>query len=117
MAINVPPTQIKPAEGTATDDNRFAPRRKSKIPALLYMEGVVQGVQCNIIDVSTTGARVELKKGWDDAFKHYAMTASRVRLTERVEKVAYDCKIIRREPTELGLRFLAPPILPAPPKR
>lgn len=96
-------------------EQRFAPRRRKQIPALLYIESVVNAVSCQIVDISTTGARVVMKSGWDSAFKHYSMTAGRVRLVERVEKVAYDCMIIRRGDTELGLKFLAAPILPAVP--
>ena len=106
-------TQAKPK--SESDDHRFAPRRKMKIPAFLYIDGVMTAVPCSIIDISTTGAKLELKAGWDNAFRFISDHATRVRLVERIEKVSYDCSIVRRAATELGLKFLAAPVLAPPP--
>lgn len=106
-------TQSKPkSEG---GDGRFAPRRKMKIPALLYIDGVMTAVPCFIIDISTTGAKLEMKSGWDNAFRFISDHATRVRLVERIEKVSYNCSIVRRAETELGLKFLSAPVLAPPP--
>lgn len=97
-------------------EQRFAPRRGMRIPALFYIDGISGGVACSILDVSTTGARIEVKEGWDASIR-FSETA-RLRLVERVEKVSYDCRIVRRGPGSLGLKFLSAPVLAAPvPKR
>ena len=46
--------------GTA-GENRFAPRRSSAIPAQIYFDGTVTSVPCLIKDMSTTGAKLELR--------------------------------------------------------
>ncbi len=61
---------------TATRENRFAPRRKRQLPAAIYFDGVPAGVRCMIIDVSTTGARIKLQKGWDVMLRNTGATPS-----------------------------------------
>jgi PilZ domain len=94
--------------GTA-GENRFAPRRASQIPAQIYFDGTVQSVPCLIKDMSTTGAKLELRTGWDNPFRSDASQMERIRLVVRMDRVMYDCKIVRRSETELGVKFLAAP--------
>lgn len=97
------------AHGTPSGENRFAPRRSSQIPAHIYFDGTVTTVPCLIRDMSTTGARLELRDGWDNPFKSDASQMERIKLVIRMDRVMYDCKIMRRGETELGVRFLAAP--------
>ena len=90
-------------------DNRFAPRRSSQIPAMIYFEGTTTSMPCMIRDMSTTGAKLELKDGWDNPFKSSASEMDRIRLVVRMDRVMYDCKIMRRSETELGVKFVAAP--------
>lgn len=90
-------------------DNRFAPRRNSQIPAQIYFDGTVTSVPCLIKDMSTTGAKLELRSGWDNPFKSDASQMERIRLVIRMDRVMYDCKIMRRSETELGVKFVAAP--------
>ncbi|NOT70262.1 MAG: PilZ domain-containing protein [Hyphomicrobium sp.] len=93
----------------ANGENRFAPRRPSAIPAQIYFDGTVTSVPCLIKDMSTTGAKLELRTGWDNPFKSDASQMERIRLVIRMDRVMYDCKIVRRSETELGVKFTAAP--------
>lgn len=90
-------------------ENRFAPRRSSQIPAQIYFDGTTVSVPCLIKDMSTTGAKLELRSGWDNPFRSDASEMERIRLVIRADRVMYDCKIIRRDETELGVKFTAAP--------
>ena len=102
------PAHAYVAHGTS-GENRFAPRRASQIPAQIYFDGTVTTVPCLIRDMSTTGARLELREGWSNPFASDASEMSRIKLVIRMDRVMYDCKIMRRGETELGVKFLGAP--------
>lgn len=102
----------KPAQSAIAakaGENRFAPRRNSSIPAQIYFDGTATSVPCMIRDMSTTGAKLQLREGWDNPFKSDVSEMERIKLVVRMDRVMYDCKIIRRSETELGVKFLAAP--------
>jgi PilZ domain len=99
------PDAVKATAG----ENRFAPRRGSTIPAQIYFDGTVTSVPCMIKDMSTTGAKLLLREGWDNPFKSDVSEMERIKLVIRMDRVMYDCKIMRRTETELGVKFLAAP--------
>jgi hypothetical protein len=105
LAKSSTPHAVKATAG----EGRFAPRRNSQIPAQIYFDGTVTSVPCLIKDMSTTGAKLELKNGWDNPFRSSASDMDRIRLVVRMDRVMYDCKIIRRGDTELGVKFIAAP--------
>jgi hypothetical protein len=98
-----------PAIAMRADENRFAPRRSSQLPAFIYLEGAVASVPCLIRDMSTTGARLQLTEGWDNPFKSSISQLEHIKLVIRMDRVMYECRIIRRSDTELGVKFVAPP--------
>jgi hypothetical protein len=104
---------VKPASAYAImrsdGDKRFAPRRNSQTPAQIYFDGTAQSVPCLIRDMSTTGAKLELKEGWDNPFKSEASQMERIKLVVRMDRVMYECRIIRRGETELGVKFISAP--------
>ncbi len=97
------------AAASAAGENRFAPRRKGQTAALIYLEGAVESVPCLITDMSTTGAKLQLRNGWDNPFKSNVSHMDRIKLVVRLDKVMYDCKIVRRGETELGVKFTSMP--------
>ena len=97
-------------------DLRFAPRRKGQMPAQIYFEGTVTTVPCVIRDMSTTGARLEIKDGWDTPFMSEVSSIDRIKLVVRMDKVMYECKIIRRADKEVGVKFVSAPKPLAAPK-
>lgn len=90
-------------------DKRFAPRRRSQTPAHIYFDGTVVTMPCLIRDMSTTGARLELKEGWDNPFRSEASEMVRIKLVVRMDRVVYECRIVRRSETEIGVKFLSAP--------
>lgn len=100
------PRPAKP-EPRLQSDKRFAPRRKGDLPAIITFDGTPVTVPCLIKDMSTTGARLLLRQGWDNPFKSSASAQDRVRLILRMDRVMYECKIVRRGETELGVKFLS----------
>lgn len=92
-------------------DKRFAPRRSSETPALLTFEDGHESFPCLIRDMSTTGARVELKgASGENPFCGRWSSVDRIRLVVRAHHIMYDCRIVRRgESGELGLKFAAAP--------
>lgn len=90
-------------------EKRFAPRRKGMTPALIYFDGTTVSVPCLIKDMSSTGAKLELRNGWDNPFRSSASDMDRIRLVVRMDRVMYDCKIVRRGDTELGVKFASAP--------
>lgn len=92
--------------GRSPSDRRFAPRRKGQIPAMVFFENTSVTMPCRIVDMSTTGARLELRAGWDSSVPS---DIDRVKLVLRSDRVMYECRIIRRAQTGIGLKFTAPP--------
>lgn len=90
-------------------ERRFAPRRKSEIPALIYFEGTSVSVPCVIRDMSANGARLELREGWAEPFTADVSDRDRISLVIRVDRVMYSCRIVRRTETEFGVKFAAAP--------
>lgn len=90
-------------------EQRFAPRRKGMTPALIYFDGTTLSVPCMIKDMSTTGAKLELRSGWDNPFCAAESAMDRIRLVVRMDRVMYECRIIRRGETELGVKFTSAP--------
>ena len=97
------------AAASAAGEHRFAPRRKGQTPALIYFEGAVESVPCLIKDMSTTGAKLELREGWSNPFASEASQMERIKLVVRMDRVMYECRIVRRAETELGVKFIAAP--------
>ncbi|MGE0053819.1 MAG: PilZ domain-containing protein [Hyphomicrobium sp.] len=90
-------------------EKRFAPRRSGMTPAVVYLEDGPGSFPCLIRDMSTTGARLELRQGWDRDFSAGVSNDDRIRLVVRLDRVMYECKIVRCGAKELGVKFTAAP--------
>lgn len=105
------------AERPKGAEKRFAPRRKSQTPAIVHLEDAPGSFPCIVRDMSTTGARLELREGWDNPFSAGVSLNDKIKLVVRLDRVMYECKIVRRGKKELGVKFTAPPkALPPPVK-
>ncbi|MFN0219666.1 MAG: PilZ domain-containing protein [Hyphomicrobium sp.] len=113
-------TGIKSASRPATPqdasgEQRFAPRRGDRLPAQIYFDGAVDYTPCLILDMSTTGARLEMRNGWDKAHREIHDGVERALLFIRQDKVMYECKLVRKGDKEVGVKFLSmPKPIPAP---
>lgn len=102
----------KPSTASASlagAENRFAPRKSGRVPAVIFVDTEDDGATCIIKDMSATGARIELLDKWTHPYKSTRGHSDRIWLHVRAERMLYDCKIIRREPNGFGLKFVAPP--------
>lgn len=99
------------AESTTEEfvEKRFAPRRKDMTAGIVYLEGGSGSFPCLVKDMSTVGAQLELRAGWDNPFSSGVSLNDRIRLVVRMHRVVYMCKIVRRGEKTLGVKFTAPP--------
>lgn len=91
------------------DDKRWAGRRKTETPAMVYLEGSNAVIGCTVRDVSTTGAKIEMQENWKSLLGSVRHLPEHLTLVIRHDRVAYDCRIVRRGERELGVRFLSAP--------
>lgn len=101
----------KPADEKAPDyvEKRFAPRRKDHTPGIVYLESSTGSFPCLVKDMSTVGAQLELREGWDNPFSSGVSLNDRIRLVVRMHRVIYQCKIVRRGEKVLGVKFTSAP--------
>ena len=90
-------------------EKRFAPRRAGHTPAIVTFDGAMESYACVIRDMSATGARLEFRQAAGNPFFDRWAKIERISLLVRMDRVTYDCRILRRTETELGVRFMAPP--------
>lgn len=107
----------KPAEpaadphlaGTHAGDKRFAPRRQGLLPAVIHLGNSSATIPCLVRDMSSTGARLELRENWYSRFQAPPDCGDHIQLLLRADSTMYDCKVVRRGETELGVMFVAAP--------
>lgn len=89
----------------ADDPGRKAPRRAAMIPAMLTYEGFGNGMPCKILNMSVTGALVELPRqdqGWYDNIDNIPAD---ITLRLKIDRIERDGRIVRRSGREIGVRF------------
>lgn len=91
------------------DDHRFAPRRKGQIPALIQFDHMTDAIPCIVRDMSASGARIEVRAGWEGSLGFSSNRAVRLRLIIRHDRTLFDCRIVRHSETEIGVKFLSAP--------
>jgi hypothetical protein len=82
-----------------------APRRAAVIPAMLTYAGYGAGMPCRVLNMSVTGALVELPRpdqGWYDDID--AIPAE-ITLRLKLDRMERDGRIVRRSGREVGSRF------------
>ena len=98
-----------PSPQDQAGDKRFAPRRDSALPALIHFDSSTATIPCMVRNVSSTGARLELRENWYSRFLAPPDVNDHIRLVLRVDGMMYHCKVVRRGETELGVTFVAAP--------
>lgn len=91
------------------EEKRFAPRRKDNSAGIVFLSETTGSIPCFVRDMSTTGAQLELRQGWDEPFTSGINPNDRIRLVLRTHRVVYECKIVRRGERTLGVKFLSAP--------
>lgn len=97
------------AVAASASEKRWANRRKSETPGLVYLEGSSAVISCLVRDVSTTGAKIQMQENWMTLLGAVRHLPEHLTLVIRHDRVAYDCKIMRRNERELGVKFLSAP--------
>lgn len=90
-------------------EKRFAPRRRDSATGIVYLGSGTGSFPCLVRDMSTTGAQLELRAGWDNPFSSGVSLNDKIRVVVRMHRVIYECKIVRRGERILGVKFTAPP--------
>ena len=90
---------------SADQVGRKTPRRAAMIPALLTYADFGNGMPCRILNMSVTGALVELPRpdqGWYDSIENIP---ANITLRLKLDRMERDALIVRRSGREIGVRF------------
>lgn len=92
-----------------TPEARRAPRKSQSLPAFITSPEMANGVPARVVDMSATGARIELTP--IGRAKGVPMThlPERLLLVLRHDRMEVDCVVVWREEWQVGLRFLGFP--------
>ena len=107
------------AEGAAKDEacNRKSRRRTTALPAMMTFKGMRVAVPCIVIDMSGTGARIELPPASMKQFGGADHLPDVMTLLLRADRMQVDCEVKWRRNGRIGVRFLGPPKPMDTPKR
>jgi hypothetical protein len=104
-----PATQAVAASGGVASEQRWATRRSSKTPGLIFPGGIAASIPCTIVDQSVTGARLSMQEGWVNPFLGASSIGQTFTLVMRMDRMEVGCEIVRLEENEIGVRFISTP--------
>ncbi len=84
-------------------ESRWAPRRRTALPAYVRVEGSSASQLAHVRDSSSTGLRIELP-GAGVAQR----VPNRFELYIPIENTVLLCEVVWREDSQIGVRFIAP---------
>jgi hypothetical protein len=96
------------AEWQAQGSGR-APRRVTTIPAVLTYPGFGIGMPCKILNMSVTGALVELPRPQQGWYLDINDIPADITLIVKLDRVILQGRIVRRIGREIGVNFTAAP--------
>lgn len=99
-------TKPKPRPIDMADDRRWSQRRRHAIPAYLVSDRMQQAAPALVRDMSSTGAKVELKAETVTGMATTAGIPENFVLVLSGDGIEFDCEVVWREPACLGVRFL-----------
>ena len=100
---------IEAPEVGETSEGRRAPRKPQSLPAYITGPGMSNIIPARIIDMSATGAKVELTPMGRSTGIPLGFLPDRFVLVLRHDRMEVDCEIVWQEDWLLGLRFLGFP--------
>ena len=103
--------------GLKDDERRFARRKSSRTPGLVWSEGATINHGCVIKDSSSTGALLEMTKTKMNPDCAATVVPDRFTLVITLEKVCIDCRVAWRRDNEVGVRYISPARTMPEPKR
>lgn len=97
------------AEAAKGDCNRKSKRRATALPAMMTFKGMRVAVPCTVIDMSGTGARLELPPSSIKQYGDADHLPDEMVLVLRADRMQVDCDIKWRRGGRIGVRFRGPP--------
>lgn len=105
-------SQVDAANGGTTPasngERRWAHRKPCGYAANIVRPGSGTNISCSIVNMSTTGACLNLRDLPPDTDSSPHLPAY-FTLTIRTDRMEIDCAIVWRKGTELGVRFMSAP--------
>lgn len=95
-----------PTLGTVLGERRHTPRKQQVIAAYLTAPGMTNIIPARIIDMSATGARVEMTPLGRAGGVPAASLPDRFILVLRHDRIEFDCEIAWQKEWLMGVRFL-----------
>ncbi|MBX9927170.1 MAG: PilZ domain-containing protein [Hyphomicrobiaceae bacterium] len=98
-----------PPIGGSEGNRRWSMRRTMSAPGLVWPGGSAPTIPCTIADMSGTGARLLMQRGWVNPFRGVSSVAQQFTLLMRFDRMQVQCEIMRIDDQEIGVRFISPP--------
>ncbi|MBL8565261.1 MAG: PilZ domain-containing protein [Hyphomicrobiaceae bacterium] len=99
----------EPSAEEDTPEARRAPRKQQALPALVTSPEIANAVPARVIDMSATGAKVELTPMGRATGVPLTDLPGRFLLVLRHDRMEVDCELVWRDGWMLGVRFLGFP--------
>ncbi|MCB1520501.1 MAG: PilZ domain-containing protein [Hyphomicrobiaceae bacterium] len=113
IEVETAPVTEAPAGPAANEEesseHRRAPRKNQALPAYLTGAGMANIIPARVIDMSATGAKIELTPMGRSTGIPMTALPDRFVLVLRHDKMEVDCEAVWREEWLLGVRFLGFP--------
>ncbi|MEZ5851950.1 MAG: PilZ domain-containing protein [Hyphomicrobiaceae bacterium] len=89
--------------------NRRAKRKPTSLPAMITFPNMRVTVNCTIIDMSGTGAKLSITAATVAQFGDLEHLPGKMTLVMLTDKMQVECEVRWRSAGKLGVRFLGPP--------
>ncbi len=89
--------------------NRRSKRRQTALPGMMTFKGMRVGVVCTVIDMSGTGARIELPASSIKQLGGSDLLPDELTLILKADRMQVQCEVKWRRNGRIGVRFLGPP--------
>lgn len=101
--------QASEPEAAELAETRRAPRKSHMLPAYVTATGMANIIPARVLDMSATGAKIELTPMGRATGVPMTHLPDRFTLVLRQDKMDVDCEIVWREEWIIGVRFLGFP--------
>lgn len=97
------------AVAAAEHCGRRSKRKMTSLPGTITFPNLRVQVQCTILDMSGSGAQLELTEASQKQFGDIDHLPSRIVLIMRADRMQVDSEMVWRSGIRVGVRFLGPP--------
>lgn len=97
------------SQADVADCKRRSRRKSMQLAGLITFKTMRQQVACTIVDMSGTGAKLNIAQTVARAYGDLEHLPKLLTLVMRADRMKVDCEIAWRRPTSIGVRFLGPP--------